>query len=84
MTLIKEVRRLFSIEPPANYFHTNESLDAIMVGLEPNEKDKIFAVEGSGDQVFALLELGSEVFMNDINPSQIEYIEFRVDLIKKG
>lgn len=56
---------------------TNESLEAIMAGLEPKEGDTILAIGGSGDQAFAMLETGARVVVVDIEPDQIAFIEWR-------
>lgn len=59
------------------YSLTNESLPAIMSGLDPNFKDDILAVGGSGDQAFSLLSSGARVCVIDKNPEQINYIKQR-------
>jgi len=53
-----------------NYRTTNESLDAIVLALQPNKNDKILAVGGSGDQAFSLLEKAGEVCCVDNNEVQ--------------
>lgn len=58
-----------------NYSHTNESLDAIVKGMNVNETDDIIAVCGSGDQAFALLEYAGSVLAVDSDRQQIEYAQ---------
>ncbi len=65
------------------FISTNESLDAIIDGLEPNNTDRILTVGGSGDQAFAILEKGAKVVCVDNNPSQTEYIKERYKLLEK-
>jgi len=55
------------------YYFTNESLEAIITGLEPNSEDNVLTICGSGDQAFALLEFGCQVIAIDENPQQICY-----------
>ena len=64
------------------YDCTNETLEAIVKGLEVDERDKILAVGGSGDQAFALLEYAGEVKVVDYNPVQVRYIRRRVEYLK--
>jgi len=66
-----------------NYSHTNEDLQAIVVGLAPTKKDRILAIAGSGDQAFALLEFVKEVSIIDVNSIQIEYIQKRIKFLKE-
>ena len=63
---------------------TNESLDAIMAGLEPKKGDTILAVGGSGDQAFAMLETCAHVVVVDIEPDQIAFIEHRKEALLRG
>lgn len=63
---------------------TNESLDAIMGGLDINDKDKVLAVCGSGDQAFAMLEKASQVSVSDIRKVQLELVKSRMELLDAG
>lgn len=63
---------------------TNESLEAIMAGLEPKQGDVILAIGGSGDQAFAMLESGARVVVVDFEPEQIVLIERRRDALAAG
>ena len=63
---------------------TNESLDAIMAGLEPKKGDTILAVGGSGDQAFAMLESDARVVVVDFEPEQIAFIEHRKEALSRG
>ncbi len=75
----------FKPEPPIlEYATTNESLDAIMAGLDVNSADSILSVAGCGDQVFAFTELAKKVRVADINPKQIELTLKRMELLSKG
>ncbi len=66
------------------YRLTNESLEAIVAGLNPQHTDKILAIGGSGDQALALAEFADSVIVADINPAQIELIKHRIAAIKSG
>ena len=65
------------------FTHTNESLNAIIAGLEPSPKDTILAVGGSGEQGLALLGLAGRVTIIDCEPAQIQYIRKRVEELQK-
>lgn len=56
---------------------SNENLAAIVAGLVPSSQDRILAVCGSGDQVFALLEHAGAVYALDKNPDQVKLVENR-------
>jgi len=60
---------------------TVESLEAIMVGLEPGPDDEILAVGGCGDQAFALLEKAGKVVIADVNEAQLKLIRKRKDAL---
>ncbi len=55
------------------YTATNESLDAIVCGLDINRDDDVLAVCGSGDQAFAISEFANSVTAIDIHLEQIKY-----------
>ena len=63
---------------------TNESLDAIVAGLRPSQKDKILAICGSGDQAFALLEYADSVHTVDKKYDQVEYAVYQSMLLRKN
>ncbi|MFA5142116.1 MAG: hypothetical protein WC471_04050 [Candidatus Woesearchaeota archaeon] len=65
------------------FFHTNESLDAIIAGLIPQSNDNILAICGSGDQAFALVQYGAKVFAVDNIPEQVTYAESRKTALLK-
>ena len=65
------------------YNATNESLKAIIHGLKITSEDKVLAVLGSGDQSFAMIAAGAKsVTAIDINPAQVQYANYGVNLIK--
>ena len=66
------------------YECTNESIPGIVAGLELKEEDRIFAVSGSGDQAFAMLEYVDFVQAVDHNPMQVNYAQKRVRQIRDG
>jgi hypothetical protein len=65
------------------YSYSNESLDAIVAGLNVQPSDIILAIAGSGDQSFALLERAARIITVDENPLQIELVRKRAELLKK-
>jgi len=70
------------IEPA--HLATNESLNAIVAGMVPEEGDRIAAVGGSGDQAFALLEYADLVRIGDRSEKQIDFIKARVEALRRG
>jgi hypothetical protein len=66
------------------YPYTNESLDAIIQGLEIKQGDKVLSVLGSGDQAFAMLEFAESVIATDNNIRQVKYAEERRNLLAIG
>jgi len=81
---VKDLKKLM-FKPGLDYTHTNESLDAIIAGLDIKQGDLILAVGGSGDQAFAMLEYAkSLLIVVDKNKHQIDYIAKRIELMKKG
>jgi SAM-dependent methyltransferase len=66
------------------YLYTNESLDAIVKGLDVNERDDILAVCGSGDQAFAMLEYANSVVAVDIKEDSVKYAKYRLEALKAG
>lgn len=66
------------------YYNTNESLRAIVAGLQISPEDAVIAVGGSGDQAFAMLESAGKVKVFDSNPAQLDYIRERVEALERG
>lgn len=67
-----------------NYTCTNESLKAIVKGLDLKDYDIMLAVCGSGDQAFAMLEYVNEVLAIDNNQDQVDFARNRAELLRKG
>lgn len=63
---------------------TNESLAAIVAGMDVSKEDHVLAVGGSGDQAFALSEHVGSVGVIDADPTQRDFIESRIALLEKG
>lgn len=63
---------------------TNESLNAIVLGLNLSPEDSVLAVAGSGDQAFAILEFVRQVKAVDIAPEQIEFMRQRAEALRVG
>ncbi|MFA7707900.1 MAG: class I SAM-dependent methyltransferase [Candidatus Pacearchaeota archaeon] len=72
------------VKKQVRYFSTNESLGAIINGLDIKNTDNILAIGGSGDQAFAMLEYCKKVFVVDINEDQLYFIRQRVEYLKEG
>ena len=68
----------------AMYQVSNESLPAIIRGMDVKPRDRILAICGSGDQALALLEFVGKVVAVDISPDQLALADHRVDVLKKG
>jgi hypothetical protein len=66
------------------YRVTNESLDAVVEGLELTPNDSVLAIAGSGDQAFAILEYAGRVTAVDKNSHQTEYVKLRAEALKQG
>ncbi len=66
------------------YVCTNESLSSIVKGLDIQPTDNVFAVGGSGDQAFAILEYANSVTLIDYLPEAVDFIKKRVDFLKQG
>lgn len=64
--------------------YTNESLDAIIAGLDVKKGDNILAVLGSGDQPFAMIAEGARVVAIDTSHLQIDYAKRRLECLKQG
>lgn len=66
------------------YPYTNESLDAIVKGMDVNETDDIIAVGGSICQAAAMLEKAHSVTAVDDSKNQIEYAKERTAMLQEG
>ena len=66
------------------YSITNESLSAIMEGLQIQQGDRVLAVCGSGDQAFAMLELADRVVAFDCREEQVEFALYKLKLLERG
>ncbi len=68
------------------YQCTNESLKAIVAGLDVSPEDNLLVVGGSGDQAFALLEFAGEgtVTAVDNAPQQIDFIRQKAEALQRG
>ncbi len=66
------------------YYATNESLDAIVKGLDLQPTDEVLAICGSGDQAFAMLEHVDKVIAIDYDPAQIKYAKKRKLALQDG
>lgn len=64
--------------------YTNETLDAIIAGLDVKQGDNILAVVGSGDQAFAMIAEGAKVVAIDTSQIQIDYAKKRLECLKQG
>ncbi|MFC1728117.1 class I SAM-dependent methyltransferase [Nanoarchaeota archaeon] len=72
------------MHPEVEYTYTNENLDAVMAGLDVQPNDNVLAICGSGDQSFAMLEIGARITAIDHFKSQLEYAQKRAKLLKTG
>ena len=66
------------------FSRTNECLEAISAGLCVGATDRVFAIAGSGDQAFALLEHAKSVTVVDADSKQIKYVRARIAALRKG
>lgn len=64
------------------YGHTNESLWAIVAGMNVSKEDRILSICSSGDQAFALAEFAGEVLAFDRNNVQVEYARRRLEALR--
>lgn len=55
------------------FYETNESLEAIIAGLQPKEGENILAICGSGEQANEINQKGTNVLAVDIDEKQLEY-----------
>ena len=61
---------------------TNESLEAVIAGMNVRPEDRILSIGGSGDQAFAFLEKGAGVVVVDNNPKQVDLIRQKAKLLR--
>lgn len=66
------------------YIFTNETLEAIIAGLNIRPSDCVLAVAGSGDQAFALLESGCRITAIDNISAQIRFVQRRALALSRG
>src|SRR3989344_2201645 len=59
------------------YSRANESVAAVMLGLDLQADDEVYAVGGSGDYGFAMLEYVKRVVVVDNNSKQVELMRKR-------
>ena len=64
--------------------YTNESLEAIIAGLDLKEDDRVLSIAGSGDQAFAILEFAESVHAVDISKHQVDFMNGRIEALKRG
>lgn len=63
---------------------TNESIEAIMASLEPNEDNKVLSICGTGDVPLAFLEYGCSVDAIDLDQKKIELAKESLTLLSEG
>jgi hypothetical protein len=57
------------------YSKTNESLDAVAVGLSPSMGDRVLSILGSGEQARRLASMGAHVTAVDCNKRQVKFVK---------
>ena len=67
-----------------HYSRTNESIAAVVLGLDLQPDDEVYAVGGSGDQAFVMLEYVRRVTVIDNNPKQVEFMRKRLGFLSSG
>jgi S-adenosylmethionine:diacylglycerol 3-amino-3-carboxypropyl transferase len=67
-----------------SFGYSNESIEAVVAGMDVQRGDRILAICGCGDQPLALLENAHKVIGVDFNPAQVELVRKRVELLNKG
>ncbi|MBI4919049.1 DUF3419 family protein [archaeon] len=65
------------------YSKTNESLPAIINGLDLKQNDSVLAIAGSGDQAFAMLEYAARVEVVDKSSDQIFLVKLRAEALRR-
>ncbi len=66
----------------ARYPCTNESLHAVVAGIEPKRTDVVVSVAGSGDAPFALAPYVNKIYALDIDAAQIDFMEEQMEFLK--
>jgi|SRR3989344_2101955 len=66
------------------YSVTNESLFAIMEGLDIQPEDRVLAISGSGDQVVAMTEIADRVVAFDYLTEELEILRMKIGWIQEG
>lgn len=66
------------------YSFTNESLDAVMHGMQLSRENNALAVLGAGCQAFAMLEQAGSVIAVDNNPVQVKFALERKAMLEAG
>ncbi len=66
------------------HYHTNESLDAIIKGMDLKSTDRVLAICGSGEQAFAVLEHAGRVRAFDRESLQTDYAKMRKQTLADG
>lgn len=61
---------------------TNESIQAVLVGLTPCKNDVVISIAGSGDIPFAIAPYVKKVFAVDRDPEQIWFIKRQIELLQ--
>jgi len=64
------------------YGHTNESLWAVVAGMNVSRKDRVLCICSSGDQAFALAEYANKVVAVDRDVKQINYAKRRLEALR--
>lgn len=63
---------------------TNETVEAVVTGLDVNSKDRAIAVCGAGDQALGIAEYASRVLTLDARSMQIEFAKIKHELVRSG
>lgn len=66
------------------YYRTNENPEAILAGLDVQERDNILGIGGSGNDPFAMLTRGPRVTAIDKSKWQVRYMNEQGSLIKNN
>jgi hypothetical protein len=70
--------------PEVRYPCTNESLEAIIAGLQLSKRDIVVCIAGSGDVPFAIAPHVKYVFAVDRDGAQIDFIKQQRELLRAG
>ena len=66
------------------YSVTNESLFAVMEGLDIQSDDRVLAISGSGDQVLAMIEIADRVVAFDYLIEELGILRMKTKCIQEG